>query len=266
MKQKTNLLKLLTVCTVALLTMATTAQAAEELTAKVVRLKGSARYSTGGNVWQPIKIGDTFKTGAIIQTAAGSIVDIVFAEATGPGRTASGGGLPSISSLTYSPTVQRDIVRVQPDSVLAIDRLTATKTGSDRVTETQLDLRSGRIIGSVNKVSAASTFEVKIPNGVAGIRGTLFSISALGVVSVLEGSVACAFSSPDGPKVVVVQAGFEFDITTGETRPIPADMRPSDFPRDVSPRTTVLADGTIVYVSPIKGEQSSPEEPPQTED
>ena len=55
------------------------------------------------------------------------------------------------------------------NSALGIDKLTSMDTGSDSVTETQLDLKAGHIMGSVKKLSAASKYEVKIPNGVAGI-------------------------------------------------------------------------------------------------
>ena len=56
--------------------------------------------------------------------------------------------------------------------MLAIDRVSATDTGADRVTETELDLRTGSIFFSVKKQAAASRFEIKFPNGIAGIRGT----------------------------------------------------------------------------------------------
>jgi hypothetical protein len=251
MKQNRSLINWLTVCGVALLAVATvTAQAAEERVAKVVRVKGAARHSTDGNVWQPVKLGDTLKAGQIVQTAAGAVVDIVFTEAVPPVRKPGLG-----EYLTFNPTVQRDIVRVQPDSVLAIDKLTETDAGADKVTETQLDLRSGRIIGSVNKVSAASTFEVKIPNGVAGIRGTIFSISALGVISVLQGAIGAAYNSPDGPKVEVIQTGFEFDIRTGELRPLPMELKSelAGTPRDPGQPIVVFKDSTKDYTSSTTG-------------
>ena len=67
------------------------------------------------------------------------------------------------------------------NTLLGIDKLTVTQTGADVVTETQLDLKAGHIFGMVKKMSAASKYEVKIPNGVAGIRGTVYDISAEGV-------------------------------------------------------------------------------------
>jgi hypothetical protein len=101
-------------------------------------------------------------------------------------------------------------------------------TGADKVTETQLDLRSGRLFGEVKKQSAASRFEVKIPNGVAGIRGTTFTISSDGVVSVLPGgTVTIAWEPPGHPAgqplpTKVVPGGSRFDIKTGTMTEIPA--------------------------------------------
>src|SRR5215831_7111520 len=46
--------------------------------AKVVRVKGAARYMTTENpTWRPLKGGSILKTGTTIQTAAGSEVDLV---------------------------------------------------------------------------------------------------------------------------------------------------------------------------------------------
>ena len=90
------------------------------------------------------------------------------------------------------------MIRVLDDTYLVFDSMTATTTGSDTVTETLLDLKKGSIFGSVKKQAAASRFEVKIPNGVAGIRGTVFLIKASGLVSCLQGSVVAAYTTAAG--------------------------------------------------------------------
>ena len=79
------------------------------------------------------------------------------------------------SPVRGSPTslaAEQNIVRMWENTLLGVDKLTFTQTGADVVTETQLDLKAGHIFGMVKKMSAASKYEVKIPNGVAGIRGT----------------------------------------------------------------------------------------------
>ena len=50
----------------------------------------------------------------------------------------------------------------------------------DTISDTELDLQKGRIFYSVKKLSAESKYLVKIPNGIAGVRGSQGFISADG--------------------------------------------------------------------------------------
>ena len=252
------------------------AQTSKQRTGKVVRIKGAARYSTGNNVWQPLKVGTILKQGAIVQTARESFADIVLnEESTVPPAPAN---LPSkqpkaASSSSSSPSpssaakrsVDQDVIRVLEDSVLSFDKLTAVETGADRVTETELDLRTGAIFGAVKKQAAASRFEIKIPNGVAGIRGTYIYASAKGLFSCLSGSLVAAHTAPDGtPGAQVVPAGNQFNCLTGELSPIAAaflselNVLSSDVsalaspPINASGRAAVMqrdVDETVYFVS-----------------
>ena len=212
------------------------AQTSKQRTGKVVRIKGAARYSTGNNVWQPLKVGSILKPGYIVQTAQDSYTDIVLNEETSV--PAAPAGIPSkapaaasSSSASASPSsaaarsVDQDVVRVLPDTVLSFDRLTAVETGGDRVTETELDLRTGAIFGAVKKQAAASRFEIKIPNGVAGIRGTYFYASSKGMFSCMSGSLVAAYTNADGtPGTQVVAGGNQFNTATRELAPIGASL------------------------------------------
>jgi FecR protein len=197
------------------------AQTAKLRTGKVVRIKGAARYSTGNNVWQPLKVGAVLKSGAIVQTAQDSYVDVVLnEESSAPavsvkatGKSASSSSAPKSPSPTSAAarSVDQDVVRVLEDSVLSFDRLTAVDTGADRVTETELDLRTGAIFCAVKKQAAASRFEIKIPNGVAGIRGTYVYASAKGDFACYSGSlVAAAANTP----AEVVGGGYQYNCVT----------------------------------------------------
>src|SRR5947209_15179673 len=86
------------------------------------------------------------------------------------------------SVMAFHPTSEHNVIRLWADSILGLDKLTSLQTGADVVTETQLDLKRGRLTGNVKKLSAASKYEVKLPNGVAGVRGTHFDIQAVGIV------------------------------------------------------------------------------------
>ena len=216
MKRVQNVVQRLVVCGLALAMVTTVAaQTAVQSAAKVVRIKGNARFTTGNNVWQPLRVGALLRAGTVIQTASeGSYVDLVLGneEAAAPSAAAAA----PTSSRSYTPTAgDQNIVRVFENSTLAVDKLTTMDTGADTVSETQLDLQRGRIFGNVKKMSAASKYEVKLPNGVAGIRGTIYTLSAVGVVQVLVGSVVIAYVGADGNVVTqVVMGGQQFDART----------------------------------------------------
>lgn len=265
MKQTQKLLNVLVVLGITLATVTTAvAQDVKERSGKVVRIQGAARYSTGNNLWQPLKVGDIVKPGTVIQTAQNSFVDVVIDQSGGAmaATTTSSSSPASRDYLAFRPTSEQDMIRIWYDSVLAIDKLTKMDTGADVVTETELDLRKGRLIGTTKKLPAASRYEVKIPNGVAGIRGTTYSITTDGVVSVITGSVVIAYTQPDGTVVTeVVTAGNQFSAQTKETTPIPdfdaQEMMKAAKAAKIGPQTPptfFVVDQTLYYVSPRNGQ------------
>jgi hypothetical protein len=127
-----------------------------------------------------------------------------------------------------------NIIRIFPSSVLAIDKLISERTGTDEVDETQLDLRAGQILGNVKKLSATSRYEVKIPNGVAGIRGTVYVVSSSGAVVVLSGSVVVSYVGAGGTvytQTIVAGQSFNPFVNGGQT-------------------STTAGPGTITPISP----------------
>jgi hypothetical protein len=226
-----------------------TAQTVQERTGQVVRLKGAARYSGGNNVWQPVKVGTKIKSGDIVQTAADSYIDILLGETSlgAPQQVAIG------PTTSYQPKSEQDIVRVFEDSVLGFDKLTVMRTGADEVLDTQLDLRAGKIFGSVKKMSAASRYEIKLPNGVAGVRGTTYTMSAAGVVQVNSGSVVVSWTGSDGKAMTqVINAGFQFDLRTLMLTPLPPGTTWPTIPAAAAAMAAqeFTVDKTTYYVSP----------------
>src|SRR5204862_3236017 len=74
------------------LAMVTTADAqAVPAMAKVVRIHGNARMTTGNNVWQPLKVGALVGAGTVIQTAKDSYVDLVLGDNNAEIARSSGG-------------------------------------------------------------------------------------------------------------------------------------------------------------------------------
>ncbi len=202
------------------------AQNATQLKAKVVRISGHARFTTGNNVWQPLKVGDSLRAGTVIQTDSqkGSYVDLVLGDASG--LVTSSGISDTVATPvknSYQPKAEQNVVRVWENSALGIDKLTSLDTGADTVSETQLDLKAGHIMGTVKKLSAASKYEVKIPNGVAGIRGSLYELWATGLLKVGMGLGVLAWVGSDGNvNSKEVHGGYQFDASSGETSPLSA--------------------------------------------
>lgn len=182
------------------------AQTMQQGSAKVQSIRGSAKYSLGGGVWVPLKTGTTLKPGALIQTAAESIVDLYMGE-NGP------------------------VLRVTPNTTVGLEKMAFAGKGADGVVETRLDLKNGTIIGNVKKLAKASKYEIKTPNGVAGIRGTDFVVTAK---LLPDGTYEVTFTSVDGtlvvaaivngnPETVVLNSGESW--TPGsEVVPTPAQL------------------------------------------
>jgi len=253
MKETRSLLKRLVVCGVALAMVSTlAAQTVNQDTVKVIRIKGAARYATGSNAGQLLKVGDLVKPGSVIQTADNSRCDFLLGGGSAPAAQTA----PSSMS-SYTPAVEQNVVRMWENTLLGIDKLSVTKIGADEVTDTQLDLKAGHIFGTVKKMSAASRYEVKLPFGVAGIRGTVYDISAEGIVKVLSGTVVLAYTKPDGtvktPRIGELQ---EFDYPTEELKPLPpADKKGMEVDRQqlamgVPSQPQRPIDKTVDFISP----------------
>jgi hypothetical protein len=207
------------------------AQTVTQGVATVVRIQGSARYSSGDNVWHPLSTGLTLGANDVVETAANSTVDLVLGEKAarvnlGSSAGSAIGGSLNIAGLPLKPlqgsgassAPQQNIIRIEADSEVAIDKFTYSQTGADIVTDTELNLKAGKIFGNVKKISAASEFIVKTPTGVAGIRGTGVYFGSDGSCTVVDGSAVISeiISTPTGNQTVTVtlSAGQSFDPAT----------------------------------------------------
>ncbi|SRR5260221_5771990 len=153
--------------------LATGLQAQTPGKAEVRAIRGKASFAAAGGAFAPLKVGAILYSGATIKTEGGAFVDLFLGNSAG-------------------------FIRVTENTTLALDKLAFTDTGADTVVEVQLNLPDGTILGNVNKLSAASKYEVKVPNGVAGIRGTRFRIASSAHVVLLEGSLIMVYVPPNG--------------------------------------------------------------------
>lgn len=221
-------------CAVALgsLWFADSAQAAPGR-AVVRAVRGSADFSDGSGSWKKMRVGSLLRQGAVIRTAPESSVDL-FLDMNGP------------------------VVRVTESTQVGLDRLTFEETGVETVIDTGIDLKEGRILGNVKKMAQASKYEVKTPNGVAGIRGTEYDISASGKVLVISGSVVVL----SGGQTFVVNAGEMFDPTSKSVKKGDPQLI-IDVGQTIADVTKVVVDGTptVVVDSP-----KAPQDPTKTSD
>ncbi len=203
--------------------------------ATAVRVEGNVTYSIdGGQSQHPLVAGRFLPPGSIIYTHDNAVADLVLGKTVdlpqakwSPERISLAHDSKVRGFTTYRPSADQNAIRLTPNSTLAIDKLTIVDTGADTVSDTELDLKKGKIYASVRKLSGASQYLVKLPNGVAGVRGTLFAISADGTVACFEstgGGVILAITLPGGsaPQTFLIAPGQLLDPATGQ----PANITP----------------------------------------
>jgi hypothetical protein len=236
----------------------------------VVRTVGVASYSLGDNNWHPLLAGKYLPVGAIIRTGHNGVVDIVLgksvempASTIQPDRISYAPDSPVRGMVGYKPAVEQNVVRLTPNTTLGIDKLTITDTGADTVSDTELNLKEGKIFASVKKITGDSQYLIKLPKGIAGVRGTTFSISADGTVAVFEskgGGVVLSLVQPNGEtKTFLVTPGLLLDPVTGLPSPVPFELLQMMNGVFTSLQTIYFQvvdfsfDHTKVYVSPTQG-------------
>jgi len=198
--------------------------------ATVVRVQGLASYTLGDGNWHPLIAGKALVAGSTIRTGDGGIVDVVLGKQIdfpqsqrAPDRISPAADSPVRGLISSKPAEVQNVVRLTPGTVLTIDKLTTIDTGADTVSDTELNLQQGKIFASVKKLSATSQYLVKIPNGIAGVRGTEFSISADGATAVFEsttGGLVLSLTIGGVTTTYVVAAGQMLEPASGGTAPI----------------------------------------------
>jgi hypothetical protein len=150
---------------------------------------------------------------ATVSKATGGSASITQGMVLGTGDTVTTG---PASTVDLNLGLNGDFLRVDPDSSLKIDNLDIANI-ADRTVTTQLNVNRGAITGNVvNKLTKASKYEIKSASGVAGIRGTVYSVKtdASGRIT----SIICTSGT-----VNFTQGGVTVTITAGQALTPPAD-------------------------------------------
>jgi hypothetical protein len=255
------------------------AQSVQPGVATVVRIVGEARYSLGDGIWHPLVAGKILAAGSVIQAGHDATVDVILGKKILmpqaqplPDRISMAADSDVRGFVSYKPSAEQNAVRLTSDTVLAIDKLTVSDTGVDTVSDTELDLRQGGIYFSVKKLSGASQYLIKIPNGIAGIRGTFGYIDSHGHCTNIprhdepagyKSSIVFSFMPPGGqaPFTIVLGEGYSFNPDTGQTSPSPADSIKDMGQIITALRTLYWGDVNFTYdrtqchISPTQGFQ-----------
>jgi hypothetical protein len=202
----------------------------------VVRsITGTAQYSEKGGTWQTLTEGKVLGPGTSVKTtSAGSQAGLYLAE-NGPDLT------------------------VTADTTVGLDQLEVNRNGADTVVNTHLDLRAGTIRGRVNKLAAASKYEVRTPQTVFGIRPTdgttEYQISADGRHTIIDGSAVVVYTNPTTGAMSTHTINEGQTFVPGPT-PVVRPTQKTDFVPIIGPG--VVPPGTPVVVIPQPVEFVSP--------
>jgi hypothetical protein len=206
------------------------------VSAKVRSVRGTAKYTDNGT-WHNLKVNDVINAGNVIETGPESTVDLF---------------------------INNSVIRITPETTFGLNKAIATETGNETATETEVYLKSGRILGNVKKLAATSKYQIKTPNGVTGIRGTALDIKYLPgpngmmlTVTSIEGTLLGSAANSKGViKTAVINTGESWSPDEDiEILPEPvldglrAEVPP--FDPDVDPVAPIpQPDPTVDFVSP----------------
>ncbi|MDR0901914.1 MAG: FecR family protein [Opitutaceae bacterium] len=178
----------------------------------VVRATGEA-YATlpGDTLRTPLRNGSPVLVGQVIVTGKNASVMLILSN--GATVTVAGDSVMAVEEFTQQPFAE----------AFRVSQLSKEPTSST----TRLNLVRGEITADVKKLNkeAGSSFNVKTPVGVAGIRGTAFRLaflpsgggrSSLNLVT-LEGEVGMQF--PDRPAPMLVSQGQQLKVDQIRTNP-----------------------------------------------
>ena len=136
-----------------------------------------------GSKWLPLQTGQLLKTGAVVKTGAKSRADLFLG-------------------------VNGSMLRLAANTELKFSRLAVEISPIEPIAKTEMELRSGRVIGNVRKLPMGSSYVIKTPMGVADIKGTVYDINANGELIVLSGKVK--YTDRTSGREVLIASGEKY--------------------------------------------------------
>jgi hypothetical protein len=242
-------------CSVALLALSfvTNVQAeAKQVTASVRKISGTsgAQVQKAGGEWTALKTNDKLGTGSTIKTGADTTVDVY---------------------------LNNSVVRIMKDTTITLEKLILDNAGlGEKITQTSLSVKEGQVMGNVKKLAAASKYEIKMPNGVAGIRGTDFQITvtplggdkfSVSVTSIQGTIVGSAVNQQNVLVTAIINTGETWNPDEATVKILPPEVLTAlqntmhnILIGIIPPPVTTVSVETKVHVEPTTGEAVSPTE------
>ena len=186
-----------------LFTLAATAADEKPGVVTVMSVKGEAQYSVdGGHTWIPVLAGKALGAGSLLQSGDRTIVDVLIGQSYADKSAQAFKFDTKLNpARNVLPQLDRNTIRLRPNTVLGIEKLSVSAADATLVSDAELNLKKGRIFASIQKVSPSSVYLVKIPDGVAAVRGTSLSLDTDGgnntSCSVSSGTVWMSFTVTD---------------------------------------------------------------------
>jgi len=151
--------------------------------ALVQTVSGEAKFSVDGDKWLPLQTGQLIKTGAVVKTGAKARADLFLG-------------------------INGSLLRLDANTELKFNRLAIKVSPIEHMAETEMELRSGRVIGNVRKLPMGSSYVLKTPKGVADVKGTVYDINADGELIVVSGKVN--YTDNANGKEVLIASGEKY--------------------------------------------------------
>jgi len=151
--------------------------------ALVQTVSGEAKFSVDGDKWLPLQTGQLLKTGAVVKTGAKAGADLFLG-------------------------INGSLLRLDANTELKFNRLAIKVSPIEHMAETEMELRSGRVIGNVRKLPMGSSYVLKTPKGVADVKGTVYDINADGELIVVSGKVN--YTDNANGKEVLIASGEKY--------------------------------------------------------
>jgi hypothetical protein len=173
--------------------------------------------------WQEVKAGTRLPPGAVLETAMESRADIWLGRSQKRIRSAI--RMHPSGRIVGHETLYDNMIRLWEGSRVRFDRLALgrSESGTRPAEDVRLDLSAGHVFGSVPKLAEGSRYEIKFPDGVARVLGTVYDVSVEGLIKVRVGSVSVTYLGSQKPQIVM--SNQQFDVRTGVLCAIPDLVR-----------------------------------------